>query len=114
MASLDEGAIITAPAGYPTVRVGNSGEVLPGSSYRTITEDDISDMNDWELCVARNEIYARHGYAFQREDLQEFFSNLSWYQIDPDYDESDLSKLEIDNANTILEVEKSHNSPYLQ
>lgn len=109
----DDGLTITAPAGYPSVSVGNSGEVLPASAYRTITLDDIDGMNDWELCVARNEIYARHGYAFRRDDLAEFFSKLSWYTIDPDFDESEMSKLEIDNANTILALEKERGSQYL-
>ncbi len=108
-----DGAYITAPAGYPTVRVGNGGEVLSGSNTRTITTDDVSWMNDWELCVARNEIYARHGYAFKRDDLQEFFSHMDWYSVDPDFSESEMTKLEIDNANTILALEKERGSEYL-
>ncbi len=108
-----EGYTVTVPEGYPTVQVGNGGEVLAGSNTRTITTDDLEGMNDWELCVARNEIYARHGRQFQRDDLQEFFNQMPWYSVNPDFSDSEMSKLEIDNANTILALEKERGSQYL-
>lgn len=108
------GRTVTAPAGYPAVRITSSGEVLPGSDSRTITRSDVNGMNDWELCVARNEVIARHGYSFKRDDLREFFSNLSWYTPDPSYSDSEVSKLEWDNMNTILDLENERGSQYVQ
>ena len=37
-------------------------------------------MNCWDLKVARNEVYARHGYAFRNSELSAHFSGLSWYR----------------------------------
>ena len=33
-----------------------------------------------ELEIMRNEIYARHGWVFNRRDLQDYFGRQSWYQ----------------------------------
>ena len=32
------------------------------------------------LTIGRNEICARHGYTFNRHDLQNYFNSKSWYQ----------------------------------
>ena len=36
-------------------------------------------MTCWDLKVARNEVFARHGYAFKNYDLNAYFSRQSWY-----------------------------------
>lgn len=36
-----------------------------------------------ELRLLRNTIYAQHGYAFNSSDLNEYFSQFSWYMPDP-------------------------------
>lgn len=38
--------------------------VLPNSNTSEITLSEIAELNDWELIVARNEIFARYGLAF--------------------------------------------------
>lgn len=47
---------------------------------RRLTEEDIAGMTREELRIARNEVYARHGYIFKSEDLREYFGSKSWYQ----------------------------------
>lgn len=49
-------------------------------SSRRLTDEDLSYLTKEELRIARNEIYARHGYIFKSNDLKEYFSNTSWYQ----------------------------------
>ncbi len=86
------------------------GFILPFSNSRSITEEDLAGLTEWQLKVARNEIYARHGRAFVHQDLSCYFDKLPWYEIDPEYSENKLSSLEISNAVFILNYEKKINS----
>lgn len=57
--------------------------ILPYSNIEYLSDDDVNMLSKEELRLARNEIFARYGYVFQSEDLQEYFSSKSWYI--PDY-----------------------------
>jgi len=59
-----------------------------------------------KLRLIRNEIYAIYGYRFKSKDLHEYFSNQSWYTPRNDFKESELTDLEKENVNKILEIEK--------
>ena len=54
--------------------------VLPLSDKKPLTSEMLDNLNDNELMIARNEIYARHGRTFQNEYLQSYFNKCSWYQ----------------------------------
>ena len=58
----------------------NSDYVFPDSSSVLLTENDLAGKSAWELTIGRNEICARHGYTFNRHDLQNYFNSKSWYQ----------------------------------
>lgn len=74
-------------------------------STRRLTEEDLSYLMKEELRIARNEIYARHGYIFKSNDLKEYFSNTSWYQpVFSDASQFDLNEYERYNVEFI----KSH------
>jgi hypothetical protein len=90
---------------------GMDGEILPESNIRNVIRADFSGMTPWELKVARNEIYARHGRPFVHQDLACYFANTSWYRRDPNYTDSRLSTLEQRNAVFILNYEKEIGSP---
>ena len=51
----------------------------PFTSLRKITYDDIAYLSSASLRIMRNEIYARHGYIFDSEDLRRYFQRQSWY-----------------------------------
>lgn len=91
--------------------------VLPDSATRLYSADELSGLSNWQLYVARNEIYARHGRMFQRQDLQDYFNSQSWYTplYSPEQFDSMglLSSTEQQNASTILSVEKARGSEYL-
>ena len=53
--------------------------VIPGSDSRYLTDADVEGLDLDQIRLAINEIYARHGRAFQTEDLNEYFSSKSWY-----------------------------------
>lgn len=63
-----------------TVRL-HDGYVIPNSSEKaySIAELRALGLNDAELCIARNEPYARMGYSFRNPGLQAYFNARSWY-----------------------------------
>lgn len=58
---------------------GGSEYILEDSSEKYLTEEELSGLSKEQLRLARNEIYARHGYRFGSEDLIQYFSGKSWY-----------------------------------
>ena len=90
---------------------GMDGEIIPESNIRNVTRADITGLSAWELKVARNELYARHGRPFVHQDLACYFANTSWYRKDQSYTDSRLSALEQRNAVFILNYEKEIGSP---
>lgn len=96
------------------LRLSRDGFVLPQSSARVLTLDDIRHLTGWELYVARNEIYARHGRMFTRAYsvcIQNHFDSWArttsnprgWYA--PVSGEARPSELEINNAILIQNFE---------
>lgn len=85
--------------------------VIADSQTRELTEQDLQGKSAWELRIARNEIYARHGRKFTDATLQQYFEGKSWYHgtIESDaFDEGILSAVEKKNAELISAYEKAH------
>lgn len=55
------------------------GYVCSDSNERYLTEDEVKYLPKDILKVARNEVFARHGYQFETNDMKTFFENKSWY-----------------------------------
>ena len=91
--------------------------ILPDSSSRRLTAEDIEGLTLQELSYARNEIAARHGRKFNSNELTEYFSSKSWYMpsLEPDdYNarvKSILNEYEIENADWLLSQEKNDAHP---
>ena len=90
--------------------------MIPDSDQRSVTEADLSGMSLAELRIARNEIFARHGRQFSDSMLNQWFYSKVWYlNIGVKYspttfdstNPNPLSRLELDNANFILNYEKN-------
>lgn len=92
----------------------SSSYIIADSNTREISESELTSLTPWQLKVARNEIYARHGRPFVHKDLQCYFAKQSWYKSDPNFTESSLSYTENKNVATILAYEQKTNSPLLQ
>lgn len=111
----------TAPEPPQTTVVHGSTDdyILPDSATYEYSASELSGLSDWELYLARNEIYARHGREFRNEDLRRYFSGRSWYT--PLYSPDDfdartgsfLNAIEQRNAETILALEQSRGSAYI-
>jgi hypothetical protein len=89
----------------PHSETAESTQILPHSDEREIERSELEGMDNWELTLARNEIFARHGRPFENPDIREHFQGMPWYSPDPDYDKAWLSQLEQDNAEKILEYQ---------
>lgn len=61
----------------------DSDYVFPTSSDEIIPEDDIESLDSFDLRIAINEIYARHGYTFpSNADMRSYFDQMDWYYPD--------------------------------
>lgn len=91
--------------------------VLPASDSEYYTRDQLEGLSDWELYVARNEVFARYGRQFKNEALADYFFSQPWYngEYPPEDFDGWFSPNEYEKANTdlILEIEHERNSPYL-
>lgn len=76
------------------------------TSTRLVTVSELSNYDNYELRIMRNEIFARHGYIFKKGgEMENYFKQQSWYT--PKYTNVDkyLSNIEIQNIATIKNVE---------
>ena len=92
--------------------------VLPYSDSYCYSTEELSILDSFGLYVARNEIFARHGFIFGRDDLKEYFSSKSWYvptYTPEEYETlpSPTNDIENQNVQTILSLERSNESPYI-
>jgi len=86
----------------------SSDYIIPDSDIRVLSGADIDYLTRGELRLARNEIYARHGYVFQSDDLREYFSKKAWYTPNYSYNGS-LNNIERHNVDLIKAREESLN-----
>lgn len=85
----------------------NVGEIMPQSNDRYLTNGDLQGYSNWQLTLARNEIYARHGRPFNNNDIRYYFLDTGWYSANSAFRESSLSKTESRNAKFIADYQKS-------
>lgn len=85
--------------------------ILPDSADTYLTEEDLKDLTQEELRIARNEIMARHGRIFNDPALAAYFESKDWYNgtIDPEtFDSqtsSELNEYEMKNIALIQSME---------
>ena len=54
-------------------------KVFEDSSERPLEWSDIYMLSNEDIRIAKNEIYARHGYIFKDENLKNYFMGQLWY-----------------------------------
>lgn len=76
-----------------------------------ISTSDLRGLSRDTVAAIRNEIYARHGYAFTTERWQSYFAAKTWYHRDSTCTEATikarLSSIERANISTIVAYEES-------
>lgn len=82
--------------------------IFPDSDSRYLSEEEVRNLDADGLRLARNEIFARHGYIFNDEGLSQYFNSTSWYrgtvpsgQFQADRVFNDFEKANIDLINGI-------------
>jgi len=91
------------------IKPDNSDFVILDSNTRRLSAEEIQALDDHDRWIAKNEIYARHGYPFQNEELRQYFSGCRWYrrgEFSPEeFRESGFSDIERDNLELFVEFE---------
>lgn len=111
--------VVTDIADKETLEEKNSeeknGYILPESNQRFIKYNEILDFDTETLKLAKNEIYARHGYIFQTESIAEYFEGCGWYSPSVEaskFDDSVFSQYEIKNIQLLEDYEKASGYSY--
>lgn len=78
----------------------------PQASKRLLKEEDVENLMKPELELMRNEIFARHGYCFQKKMLRQQFENKDWYIPNTVDIKKDLTDTEKKNIALIKKYEK--------
>lgn len=83
---------------------GNTDYLCAESSQRELTEDDVTALQSMTveglpadkgiIQMVINEIYARRGYQFEDQSIQDYFNSKAWYQ--------EIAE-KTDNMDTVLE-----------
>ena len=81
--------------------------VLPESNTKDLSADDLRDLGENRLRIARNEIYARYGRGFQDEALAQYFQKKAWYCQSENVEDTVLSETELANRDLIRQAEQN-------
>lgn len=89
----------------------SSDYIFPDSDSKYLTRSEVENLSQTDNRLAINEIYARHGYTYETEDLKEYFESKDWYESDPDINQSTwndnmLNDYERANINLLATVAK--------
>jgi hypothetical protein len=110
--------LVTNQGGGATVLEPYEGQTAEPSAeepffmQRLVYAADLEGKTAWELDVLRNEIYARHGRGFNRQDLQRHFDAQPWYKrkYSPEaFNDALLTPLQRQNALFIREYQLANN-----
>ena len=67
--------------------------IFPHSDTQLITDETpLEYMDPFTLRLAKNELFARHGYIFKDKDLAMYFNNMPWYHQNAEF-KGELSEL---------------------
>lgn len=73
-----------------------------------ITFETLKSLNEKEIGLIRNEIYARNGYIFKDEIINNYFEEKDWYKPNSSYSYDLLNDVEKGNLVIITSYEKSN------
>ena len=94
----------------PTEEPVSDDYILPDSATRLLTQADVADLTWEQCCLARNEIFARHGRLFQTPQIAAYFEAQSWYHgtvPGASFDNNSLTPTERANADFLADYENA-------
>ena len=95
-------------AGNAQYYVNPNTYIFYDSNSRYLTDADLSTLSAQELCYAKNEIYARHGYIFVSTELSDYFNQKNWYRGTADastFSDSVFNEYEVANIALLQQKE---------
>lgn len=84
---------------------GDNTYIIPDSSTRRLTVNELYGYSSNTLALIRNEIYARNGYVFSKQKYKDYFSSKLWYSPNLNFNESWLNSIEKYNIQLIKSME---------
>ena len=90
----------SAPAGQPpagqsaqpaAAAVPGDTQIFADSSRRYLTDGEVSQLSQADIQTAINEVFARHGYIFETQEIFEHFRQYEWYNPTVPKDSFDTS-----------------------
>ncbi len=84
---------------------GDNTYIIPDSSSRRLSASELYGYSSNTLALIRNEIYARNGYVFSKQQYRDYFSSKAWYSPNPNFNESWLNSIEKYNIQLIKSME---------
>jgi hypothetical protein len=100
--------VVDAPPPAPVPATVSARDLYPFTATTALGPADLGGYGPAELRIMRNEVYARHGYIFQSDDLRDYFGAMPWYQpqtADADTVWQRMSDLERANVQAIKDAE---------
>ena len=81
------------------------GFVFPDSDREKLYNFSLRGLSSHQMQIARNEIFARHGYTFRKAALREYFGTKTWYAPRSDFDPAVLTEVEKWNVDRLRQLE---------
>lgn len=88
--------------------ISNQMEPLYESDVQYLTEEDLALVPPVVIYLAKNEIYARHGYIFKNQDLYNYFMGCIWYTpttAPEDFDDEVFNEYEKENLKLLDQLD---------
>lgn len=92
---------ITGDARFCTYLFDTSSKVYSASDFEGLSPEVIH--------IAKNELYARHGYSFRDADLSNYFMGQIWYSpsvMPTDFSEKTFTETEVKNLDMLNSIDK--------
>jgi hypothetical protein len=77
-------------------------------STEYLSQEELTMVSKEVLAYLRNRIYANHGYNFITPKWRDMFSQLDWYEPNPNFSENLFNEYEKENLRRIIAEEKSN------
>lgn len=85
----------------------NRDFILPNSDTVKLKQSDIDNLTKQQLVLARNELFARHGYIFTTPEIKSYFQSKPWYHPDASYNGELTNDIEKANLQLIEKAEET-------
>lgn len=72
-------SVVIVKETIPTTAYYSNSYIFPQSSTDYLSKSQVKSLSNYQLGIARNEIYARHGYIFKLDTFKRYFESQNWY-----------------------------------